>query len=97
MLFISMCSGEDYAKWTNEDTLYDIFNDVFICSDEIEEYKNRHNHYKLVDRTFFSDLEVEYGFEIFSRGYVTKSGEEIVTFGYYGRVSKELVDDYYGK
>ena len=85
---LCICSADDYDRWKNGKLFYDPYNGVLIeDSDEIQqerkecEEKGYQNNYMTYEE--FCDY-VSYNYDEFSERYKTKSGDDIVAFGYYG-------------
>ena len=85
---ITMCSASDFDNWRTGGLVFDRWNDCLTyITDEIansmsdEKSDDFYRYYTFND--FFSDYEkMEY--ETFEGSFITKSGEEVVAFGYYG-------------
>ena len=91
---ITMCTKEDYDKWENGELLLNKWDECFITREEAI-IKLRNDYKDLSDdelndildeedwysyKRFWDDCE----YETFKNTYKTKSGEEIIAFGYYG-------------
>jgi hypothetical protein len=74
---ISIASKDDFDKWVNGELLYDSWSGEFATEESI---KNRDDC-----EDFVSFKEFGSGYETFTKRHTTtKSGDEIVAFGYYG-------------
>lgn len=84
---LCICSADDYDKWKNGELLYDLYNEALIeDSDEIQQerkeckekgYANGYMNYnEYSDYTSY--------LEVYEEFYKSKSGDDIVAFGYYG-------------
>lgn len=73
---ICIVPKEDFEKWEKGELFYDIWNDKLIKKEEAE--------YPEDAKTYKEFTEDEY-LEYYEESYKTKSGEEIVIFGKYGR------------
>ena len=75
---LCICSADDYDKWKNGKLFYDLYNDTLVVdSDKIQE-----NDYMTYDEFF--DYLSDSGYEEYKENYKSKSGDDIVAFGYYG-------------
>lgn len=75
---LCICSADDYDKWKNGKLFYDLYNDTLVVdSDKIQE-----NDYMTYDEFF--DYLSDLGYEEYKENYKSKSGDDIVAFGYYG-------------
>lgn len=73
---ISIVAKEDFEKWQSGELLFDRYNKTFCKADEVDKQECPEDFESYED--FGSD------YEYFDKSYKTKSGDEIVAFGYYG-------------
>lgn len=66
-------SKEEFEKFYRGELFYDSYKDEFVTTPPEDEYDDVKTY-----ETFFGDMEE------FEERYTTKSGDEIVVFGYYG-------------
>ena len=86
---LTMCSGEEYRRWKRGELYYDRESESFHTPEEVKkllkveslEGVDLEDNGIYTEETFF---DWYYGFEYFCEEYTTKSGEEVVCFGYYG-------------
>lgn len=84
---LCICSADDYDKWKNGELLYDFYNDVLIeDSDEIQQSRKecKEKGYANDYVNYDEYLERLSYFDTYVRSYKSKSGDDIVAFGYYG-------------
>lgn len=95
---LTLCSSEEYEKWAKGEILYEKYSEKFVElsevvkdvpvideDDEDEDIEEGARYNKDGDRLYTKDEfwdSVE--METFHQEYVTKSGETVVAFGYYG-------------
>ena len=73
---LTMVSGEEFTAWKEGKLLFNRDEDEFVpFSEELADEED----YQTFDQFF--DNEV---FEVFEDSFTTKSGEEVVAFGYHG-------------
>lgn len=77
---LTMCSKEEYKDWENGELVYDIYKAKLVSKDFINEEERIKEGY-----LSYNEYDERYeDCEYFEKTYVTKNGEEIVAFGYYG-------------
>lgn len=84
---LCICSADDYDKWKNGELFYDFYNDTFIeDSDEIQQERKECEEEGYLNNYVNYDeyLERLSYFDTYVRSYKSKSGDDIVAFGYYG-------------
>lgn len=84
---LCICSADDYDKWKNGELLYDFYNGVLIeDSDEIQqERKECEEKGWANDYIYYNEYpDHTSDFEVYEEFYKSKSGDDIVAFGYYG-------------
>jgi len=95
---ITICTGDDYSKWQDDEMLLQGYPTKLITMEEVKElYKN--DKYRDEATTFeewlesqYEDSELQtyekytdnYEYEQFKETFTTPSGDNIVAFGYYG-------------
>lgn len=80
---ITMCMKSDFDKWTAGELVWDRWvHELIPITDEIKEsMDNDEREYLTYDQ--FGDWDyIEY--ETFEDTFITPSGEEVISFGYYG-------------
>ena len=75
---LCICSSDDYNKWKNGKLFYDLYNDALVVDSD----KIQGNDYMTYDEFF--DYLSDSGYEEYEKIYKSKSGDDIVAFGYYG-------------
>lgn len=96
---LTMCSGEEYKKWENEEVLFWKYEDKFGTREEfIKELKKRSwfsgvnwDNKDEVNNVFSDEgiqtceefFDNEY-YETFEQRYTTPNGDVVIAFGYYG-------------
>lgn len=85
---LCMCSKNDYDRWKNGELFYNSYCDELVeNSDRVQESRREceENGYQNDYMTYeeFWDF-VSYNFDELSKKYKTKTGEEVIAFGYYG-------------
>lgn len=75
---LCICSADDYDKWKNGKLFYDLYNDALVVDSD----KIQGNDYMTYDEFF--DCLSDLGYEEYKENYTSKSGDDIVAFGYYG-------------
>ena len=75
---LCICSSDDYNKWENGKLFYDLYNDALVVDSD----KIQGNDYMTYDEFF--DYLSDSGYEEYIENYTSKSGDNIVAFGYYG-------------
>lgn len=85
---LCMCSADDYDRWKNGELFYDPYHEELVeDSDEVQESrreceeKGYRNDYMAYEE--FWNF-VSYDFDELCKRYKTKTGEEVIAFGYYG-------------
>jgi hypothetical protein len=73
---ISIVAKEDFEAWKNGKLYFDKYNDELVNNPEDAKYPEDCQTYE----QYMDDME----FETFYESYKSKSGDEIVAFGYYG-------------
>lgn len=73
---LTICSKSEYELWKKGALLYDRWNDKLVLKTNDMNSDEYHQTYE----QFWSN----YDFENFKYDYITKGGEEVVAFGYYG-------------
>lgn len=72
---LTICSKEEYDKWKKGELLFDKYNETFVEATEDNEDDDVYT---------YSEYQNSIDNETFRDTYTTKSGDEIVAFGYYG-------------
>ena len=88
---LCICSADDYDKWKNGELFYDLYNDVLIeDSDEIQQSRKECEEEGYLNNYVNYDeyLERLSYFDTYVKSYKSKSGDDIVAFGYYGHDSQ---------
>lgn len=75
---LCICSSDDYNKWINGKLFYDLYNNALVVDSD----KIQGNDYMTYDEFF--DYLLDSGYEEYTENYTSKSGDDIVAFGYYG-------------
>ena len=84
---LCICSADDYDKWKNGELLYDFYNEALIeDSDKIQQNrKEREENGDANDYIYYNEYsDYTSDFEVYEEFYTSKSGDDIVAFGYYG-------------
>lgn len=89
---LTICSKEEYEKWEKGELLYNDYKKKFITKKEAAELLGEEiTEESLLEEEIYSSpkelgnyLYKERGFDSFEEKHITKSGDEIVIFGYYG-------------
>lgn len=79
---MTMCSSEEYESWKQGELIY--YCGSLITLEQMEEDRKNNkyfneNSYKTYE-SYFEDNE----YEDFEDSYITKNGEKIIAFGYFG-------------
>ena len=86
---LTICSKDEYQDWVDGKFYWSRWNENFVSNEEVEEKFKKSNYDNfdeyLIDKglyTFdrYDDIEME----TYEESYKTKSGDEIIAFGYYG-------------
>ena len=86
---ITICPKETYEKWMAGKLLYDDWNERFVEEKELTpyDYEQAGEKYEACNGKYLTYLDwccQHEGLGKYSKRYKTKSGDEIVAFGYYG-------------
>jgi len=73
---LTMCSAEDFKKFEDGELMWDSYNDALVKQSDDADNEDFQTY-----EQFFEDDYLE----SFEESYTTKSGDEIVAFGKYGR------------
>lgn len=80
---ITMCMKSDFDKWKAGELVWDRWGQELISiTDEIKESMDNYECEYLTYDQFYDCGYIEY--ETFEDTFTTPSGEEVVSFGYYG-------------
>ena len=87
---LTIVNKDDYEKFENGEMLLDRYKEVLVTKDEaIEKLKRYYKEDEVTDEMLEEDyaehsyLGGEY-YETFKKEFVTKNGDVVVAFGYYG-------------
>lgn len=94
---LTVCSKSDYDAWLNGDMYWDRWNEELISKEEVEkkykehcEYEKAHGNepdkFEYWAERFYTFEKYQYyiDMETYEVNYTSKSGDELVIFGYYG-------------
>ncbi len=73
---LTICSKEEFDKWQNGELLFNRYGECFVESTD----KNKEDEDNMTEEQYDDSICNE----TFHDTYTTKSGDEIVAFGYYG-------------
>lgn len=82
---ITMCSASDFDNWRTGGLVFDRWNSclTYVTEQIANIMSDEKNDRYYTFKDFFSDYE-KMEFETFEDSFMTKSGEKVVAFGYYG-------------
>lgn len=81
---ITMCMKSDFDKWKSKELVFDEWNDVLVpVTEDIKKSMEEDGDQFLTYEQFFYD-ENRFGYETFKEDFTTPTGEEVISFGYYG-------------
>lgn len=84
---LCICSADDYDRWKNGELFFDTYNDILIeDSYEIQQIRKecKEKGYAYDYENYDEYLERVSYFDTYEEFYKSKSGDDIVAFGYYG-------------
>lgn len=87
---ITICTEDEYEMWKRGEIYWDRWNETFVSKEEAEEgfSKSRYddfNYYLYVESLYtFDRYNDDIEMETYEQHHQTKSGDQIVAFGYYG-------------
>lgn len=81
---LTMCSRQEFDEWRRGERVYDIEDEELVLIDKLtKEQKEDIDEETYYTYEGYNDFVSEYD-DSFEDTYFTKSGEEVIAFGYYG-------------
>ena len=79
---LTLCSEEDYEEWKKGDLIFDRYNDELIDPKDCDRDENGNycDSYQYLTYSEFDEID----YETFYQEHITKNGEKVIAFGYFG-------------
>lgn len=81
---LTICTGDDFKKWEAGELLYNTYTEKFLMPSELIEAGGRFFDKNDEEYVNYSDWLDGIEYETYKQAYTTKSGDNIIAFGYYG-------------
>lgn len=86
---LTICSKDEYQDWVDGKCYWSRWNENFVSNEEVEEKFKKSSYddfdeYLIDEGLYTFDRYDDIEMETYEESYKTKSGDEIIAFGYYG-------------
>lgn len=79
---MTMCSSEEYESWKQGKLIY--YDGSLITLEQMEEDRKNNKYFYEDEYKTHESYFKDNNYEVFEDSYITKNGEKIVAFGYFG-------------
>lgn len=86
---LTICSKDEYQDWVDGKCYWSRWKEDFVSNEEVEENFKKSSYddfdeYLIDEGLYTFDRYDDIEMETYEESYKTKSGDEIIAFGYYG-------------
>lgn len=86
---LTICSRDEYQDWVDGKCYWSRWSESFVSKEEVEEEFKKSSYddfdeYLIDEGLYTFDRYDDIEMETYEESYKTKSGDEIIAFGYYG-------------